>query len=63
MPKRPITITLSDDTDERLNAALAKRRAHLQEPATLTHAEFAAYLLGLGLAAEEARPARTMVGG
>lgn len=46
---------------ERFAAALEKRRAHLQEPARLSRAAFAVYLLGLGLAEEEKRPARTMV--
>lgn len=58
--RNALTLDLSDEAAERLDAALAKRRARLQEPATLTRAAFGAHLLALGLDAEEKRPVRPM---
>jgi hypothetical protein len=62
MARSTLTVDLSDETRERLDAALAKRRERLQEPATLTRSAFGAHLIGLGLDAEEARPVKPMGG-
>jgi hypothetical protein len=62
MARSTLTVDLSDETRERLDAALAKRRERLQEPATLTRSAFGAHLLALGLGLEEARPVKPMGG-